>query len=130
MVLTYNFYDVLTIAFGAAFGANTRYQIYKKLEQINVSKRFIILVINISSSFFLGLFLSILSDNSSLSYYDQLVLFFSIGLLGSLSTYSSFIYDLYELCIKFQFKRALKLFIISITLGMASFAVGFVLGMH
>jgi len=126
----YNLHDVLLIAFGAVCGANTRFIIYQKLEKINLSQNSIILLINTSSSFFLGLFISFLSQIRSLSYSYQLGLFFSIGLLGSLSTFSTFIYDLYDLFIQLKFYRALTLFIISITLGILSFAVGFYLGMQ
>ena len=121
--------DVLIIAFGAFLGVNTRFIIYKKLNKINISKNSIVLLINIFSSFFLGLFLSISSQIDSVSYYSKLVLFFSIGLLGSLSTFSSFIYDLYDLLIQLKFYIAFKLFIISLISGLLAFAVGFLLGM-
>ena len=109
-------------------GANTRFIIYKQLEKKKLNKNYIILVINIFSSFLLGLFLSVLSQNSSLRYSYQLVLFFSIGLLGSLSTFSTFIYDVYDLFKKFKFYRAFKLLIISLTLGILFFSIGFLLG--
>tara|TARA_Y100001968_G_scaffold274856_1_gene268299 strand:+ start:212 stop:643 length:432 start_codon:yes stop_codon:yes gene_type:complete len=122
------FKDVSLISFGAVLGANTRFIIYKKLDQLNLSKNLIILLINISSSFFLGLFLSILSQIGSVSYTYQLVLFFSIGLLGSLSTFSTFIYDLYDLFVQLKFYIAFKLFLISLMSGLLAFAVGFSLG--
>ncbi len=115
------------IAFGAILGANTRFLIYKNLEKANLSKNYIILLINTFSSFFLGFIVSLLSKISSLNYSYQLGLLFSIGFLGSLSTFSTFIYDLYELIIQLKFYRALKLCIISLILGILSFAVGFVL---
>ena len=122
-----NLKDVLLIAFGAALGANTRFIIYQKLEKINLSNNHIILVINTFSSFLLGLFLSFSSKIDSLTYSYQSELFFSIGLLGSLSTFSTFIYDLYNLFIKLEFYRALRLFTISLTLGILSFAAGFLI---
>ena len=122
-------YDFLLISLGAVFGANTRFIIYKRIERINIDKNFIILLINSFSSFFLGLFLSFLSQASSFSYSYQLGLFFSIGLLGSLSSFSSFTYDLYKLLIKFKYFRALQLFITSLIAGILFFTVGFILGM-
>ena len=95
--------DVLLVSFGSAFGVSIRYIIYQKLEKINLSKNYTILFINTLSSFFLGLLFSILSHISYLSYSYKLGLFFSIGLLGSLSTFSSFIYDLYDLFIQLKF---------------------------
>ena len=120
--------DILLITIGSILGANTRFIIYKQLEKKKLNKNYIILVINIFSSFLLGLFLSVLSRNSSLIYSYQLVLFFSIGLLGSLSTFSTFIYDVYDLFKKFKFYRAFKLLIISLTLGILFFLIGFLLG--
>ena len=122
--------DILLITIGSILGANTRFIIYKQLEKKKLNKNYIILVINILSSFLLGLFLSVLSRNSSLRYSYQLVLFFSIGLLGSLSTFSTFIYDVYDLFKKFKFYRAFKLLIISLTLGILFFSFGFLLGIN
>ena len=129
MLLLDSFQDIILISFGAVLGSNTRFIIYKKLNELNISKNSIVLIINVFSSFSLGLFLSILHEIGSVSYSSKLVLFFSIGLLGSLSTFSSFIYDLYDLFIQLKFYIALKLFIISLTSGLLAFAVGFLLGM-
>ena len=120
--------DILLITIGSVLGANTRFIIYKQLENKKLNKNYIILVINVFSSFLLGLFLSVLSQISSFRYSYQLGLFFSIGLLGSLSTFSTFIYDLYALLIKFKFYRAFKLFIISLIAGILSFSLGFLFG--
>ena len=122
-------YDFLLISLGAVLGANTRFIIYKRIERINIDKNFIILLINSFSSFSLGLFSAILSENSYLSYSYQLGLFFSIGLLGSLSSFSSFIYDLYQLLIRLKYLRAMQLFITSLIAGILFFTVGFLLGM-
>ena len=130
MGLLDNFYDVILISFGAVIGANTRFIIYTKLDKLDLNKNLIILLINILSSFCLGLFVSILSQISLLNDSYQLVLFFLIGLLGSLSTFSAFIYDLYDLFLQLKFYRALRLFILSLTSGILSFAIGIFLGMY
>jgi len=122
--------DLLLITFAAAFGANIRFSIYKKLEKKKLSKYSIILLINTSSSFLLGLFLALASQISSLSHSYKLGLFFSIGILGSLSTFSTFIYDLYELLTQSKFTRAFKISLLSLTLGILCFAFGLLLGMQ
>ena len=124
-----NLQDFLLIAFGSVLGANTRFIIYQKLEKINFAKNYIILVINALSSFFLGLFISILSHHSSASYSYKLGLFVSIGLLGSLSTFSSFINDLYDLFLNLEFHRAFRLFILSLTSGILALSIGIYIGM-
>ena len=125
MELPEQFNEVLLITSGATLGANIRFFIYKRLEKINLSKNFIILLINAFSSFLLGLFLSIFSHTNTLDYSHQLGLFFSIGLLGSLSTFSTFIYDLFELILQLKFYRAFILFSISLISGILFFAFGF-----
>ena len=108
-------------------GANARFLIYKKLEEIKLRKDLLILVINSFASFSLGLFLSILSKISYTDFVNQLVLFFLIGFLGSLSTFSTFIYDLFDLSIKLKFFKALKLLMSSIAMGLISLLIGFLL---
>ena len=126
----YKVKEVLLISFGAAFGVNIRFIVYNLLDNKKLSNSLIIFLINILSSFFLGLCVSLLSQIHSLIYSYELALFFSIGLLGSLSTFSTFIYDLYYLCIQLKFFRAFKLFTISLISGILFFAVGFYLGMQ
>ena len=84
----------------------------------------IILLINIFSSFLLGLFVSILPKIIYLNLSSQFVLFFVIGFLGSLSTFSTFVYDLFDSALKFNFPRALKSFALSISLGIIAIALG------
>ena len=120
--------DAILIAFGAVIGANIRFLIYKKLSQIRIKNSLITLLINNLSSLLFGLFLSNSVQISDLGYSYKLGLFFSIGLLGSLSTFSAFIYDLCELLIRTKLLAALKFFIISVTSGVLSFMIGFKLG--
>ena len=130
MGLLESFQDFLLITIGAIFGANARFIIYKKLYKVNFDRNSITLVINTMSSFCLGFFLSTTSHISSLNYTYKLGLFFSIGLLGSLSTFSTFIYDLYELFIALKFARAFKLFINSLILGILAFVFGILLALQ
>ena len=120
--------EIIFVCTGAILGANLRFRIQNKLANSNLSKDSLILIINTFASFFLGLFLSLVEPFSAFTYYYQLVLFFSIGFLGSLSTFSSFIYDLFDLCLQLKFFRALKLFFISVSVGIVAFAFGFFLG--
>ena len=120
--------DIFLVSLGAILGANTRFQINDKLVKLNLKKDISILVINTFASFCLGLFLTLVEQASSFIYSYQLVLFFSIGFLGSLSTFSSFVYDLFDFCMQLKFSRALNLFFVSSSLGIIAFAFGFLLG--
>ena len=116
------------VAFGAVLGANIRFVILKKLQKIYISKYFSIVIINTLSSFFLGLFISILSRDSSSYVSEKLTLFISIGFLGSFSTFSTFIYDLFDSFLKFKLFRVLKRFLISLSLGIIALVFGLFLG--
>ena len=120
--------EILFVSIGAILGANSRFRIHNKLVKLNLNKYSLILIINTFASFSLGLFLSLVEQFRVFNYYYQLVLFFSIGFFGSLSTFSSFIYDVFDLCLQLKFFRALKLFFISVSVGIIAFAFGFFLG--
>jgi len=119
--------EIFFVSLGSILGANTRFEFQNKLEKFHLGNGFVILIINTFASFSLGLFLSILEKFSSFNYSYQLVLFFSIGFLGSLSTFSSFVYELFDLCMQLKFLKALKVSISSVSLGIISFAFGFLL---
>ena len=118
-----NFQDIILVSIGAVFGANVRFVIYQKFKEININGYYIILFINSFSSFLLGLFVSVLSNILFLNFTSQLVLIFSIGFLGSLSTFSTFVYDLFNSSLKIKFFRALK----SLSLGIISVGLGLLL---
>ena len=118
-----NFHDIILVSIGAVFGANVRFVIYQKFKEININGYYITLFINSFSSFLLGLFVSVLSNIVFLNFTSQLVLLFSIGFLGSLSTFSTFIYDLFDSSLKIKFFRALK----SLSLGIIAVGLGLLL---
>ena len=117
--------DILFVSSGAILGANSRFIIYKKLEKYKLIRSYNILLINTFASFFLGLFLSFTQQISSLNFSYQLVLFLSIGFLGSLSTFSTFMYEMFEMFQQLNFSKALKLLFLSLASGIAAFAFGF-----
>ena len=120
--------EILLVSLGSILGANTRFGIYSILEKSNLSKYSFILIINTFASLLLGLFLALIGNLSNILYSYQLILFFSIGFLGSFSSFSSFVYDLFDLCLQIKFASALKLFIFSSSLGIIAFVFGLLLG--
>ena len=112
------------ISFGAILGANTRFIIYRKLQKRDINKNLIVLIINTFASFALGFFLSVLWDIKFINSPSQLMLLISVGFLGSLSTFSTFVYDLFDLVLKFKFLTALRLLFISSTLGIIALGLG------
>tara|TARA_B100000579_G_C22675754_1_gene777881 strand:+ start:215 stop:607 length:393 start_codon:yes stop_codon:yes gene_type:complete len=128
LVILDQFQDILLVCFGALLGVNIRFILFQELKKNILINDFSILIINTFSSFLLGIFLSVLPRISSYDFSYKLVLFFSIGLLGSLSTFSTFVYDLCNTFVEFKFFSALKIFFISMFLGIISLAFGLYLG--
>tara|TARA_B100000214_G_C23784492_1_gene542939 strand:- start:197 stop:571 length:375 start_codon:yes stop_codon:yes gene_type:complete len=122
--------DIILVSFGAILGSNLRFIIYETLEKYKLNNNLRILFVNTFASFFLGFFLSIIPQVGSLDFSYQLVLFFLIGFLGSFSTFSTFVYDLFVLLLQSNFFQALKLFVTSIALGIIAIAFGFYLGTY
>ena len=120
--------DILFVSFGALLGANIRFVIYEKLQKKKLRSYLVILIINTLASFGLGFFLALLPHLSSFDFSYKVALFFSIGCLGSLSTFSTFVYDLFELVKNHKFFIAIKLFIFSTALGILALALGSLLG--
>ena len=88
---------VFHILLGSTFGIILRLFIkYNFKKKISVYYNHS-LIVNLLSSLFLGIFIGLQSINKNL------LLFFSVGFLGCLSTFSSFIYELFNLLQKRKF---------------------------
>ena len=72
-----------------------------------------ILIVNVLASLFLGIFVSLNITNKNL------ILFFYVGFLGCLSTFSSFIYQLFNLI---QERKYFKLFLYYTEVFLLSFS--------
>ena len=122
-----NFEKLFFVSFGAILGANLRYTIFEKLREKHIKKETAILFINNLSCFCLGLTSSKLQDVYLLNA-SQLGLFISIGFLGSLSTFSTFMNDIFELIIQKRLKEAIKIFIFSVFFSLFLISLGFMVG--
>ncbi len=91
-----SFDSILLVSIGASIGAFLRFQIIENIQNIYKQKykQYSILIVNILATFLLGY----LSSDSRFLYLRKdsslMFLFLSIGFLGSLSTFSSFMKDL------------------------------------
>ena len=115
---------IIVISFGAVFGVNLRFFIITNSSLFRGNKPFRILLANLISSFIMGFSLPIIIANKSTNH-QNLIFLFMIGFLGSLSTFSSFIYDLYIFSTKKNFKDSFKLIFLSIFLGLIMTYLGF-----
>ena len=112
-----------TISVGSLLGANLRYILINRFCSIKLSQSIRLLLVNLISSVILGVSLS-LNNNSYLKIDRELIILFLIGFSGSLSTFSSFINDLFKLSIKRKYKNISIIIFLSIFLGLLSISLG------
>lgn len=125
-MISENLINFILISFGAVLGANLRFLIITKISLFGKNKASRVLLANLISSFIIGLSIPIMLNNN-LSYNQNLIFLFLIGFIGSLSTFSTFINDLYELTIKKNFKNSAILIFLSIFLGLIFLYMGYLL---
>ncbi len=129
MDLLDHFYSILLISFGAILGSNIRLFIYNILDKLFLIRRhYKVLFVNNFASFFLGLSLAASTRLINPNDLNTIYFFFSIGFLGSLSTFSTFIYDLFEISAKYKFINSIKFIVISISFGLIALWLGYLIG--
>ena len=111
------------ISTGSLLGANLRYIFMNRFCSIKLNKSRRLLLVNLIASVILGASLS-LNNDSDLKIYRELVILFLFGFAGSLSTFSSFINDLFKLSIKRKYKDILIIIFSSVLLGLLAISLG------
>ena len=111
------------ISTGSLLGANLRYILITRFCSIKLSKSRRLLLVNLIASVILGASLS-LNNKSDIKIYRELVVLFLFGFTGSLSTFSSFINDLFKLSIKRKYKDILIIIFSSVLLGLLAISLG------
>jgi CrcB protein len=87
-----NMQTFLLISFGAIIGANCRYWLSGLVaDRFGVYFPYGNLVINLTGSFLLGLFMALITDRFLID--PRWRIFISIGFLGSFTTFSSYTYE-------------------------------------
>ena len=77
------------------------------------------LIVNVLSSLFLGFFIALSLNN------ENIILFFTVGFLGCFSTFSSFIYQLFNLIQKREFLTLLIYYLEVLMLSFLFFSLGY-----
>ncbi|MDC3170767.1 CrcB family protein [Prochlorococcus sp. AH-716-E13] len=83
-----------------------------------------VLISNILAALFLGIFVALNITNKNL------VLFYSVGFLGCLSTFSSFIYQLFNLIQKRKYLSLLINYVEFLVLPFSFFCLGYFVTLH
>ena len=114
------------ISIGSILGANLRYLILTRLGSIKLNQRKRLLLINSTASIILGISLSLNNYNNIL--FREFIILFLIGFAGSLSTFSTFINDLFKLSIKRKYKDIAIIIFSFVFLGLISISIGLLVG--
>ncbi len=122
-----NYYSILLITIGAISGAWVRWKITENIQNTYL-KSWSTFSVNIISTFFLGLLLSLLGRIESADVKINLSLLIGLGFLGSLSTFSTFIMDLLETMFNQKWKQSILLLLSSIFGGLLMASLGYKLG--
>ena len=86
---------ILWISAGAVLGANLRYLLAQQIARLSPLFPYGTLVVNVTGSFILGLFLIWSTDRVLLD--PRWRLFFAVGFCGSYTTFSSFAFETFAL---------------------------------
>ena len=117
----------LLIGLGGFLGANARYLLGGWVaDRLGPSFPYGTLVINVTGSFVIGLFLSLITERFHAP--PGLRLFFAIGFLGAYTTFSTFTYESLALFEARAYVAASANVIGSVVIGLIAVAVGVVVG--
>lgn len=119
--------NYLYVFFGGGLGTALRYWLSGVIPRYTGSQfPYGILIVNIAGCFFIGFLMSALEDrfiaNSSLR------IFFTIGLLGGFTTFSTFSYETIAMMHDGEFLRASLYVGLSLALGLGATHVGSLIG--
>ena len=114
----------LWISLGAVLGANLRYLVGRGMAQLlGAGFPYGTLVVNIGGSFAIGIAGSLIAARL-MSRPDVVQQLFIVGFLGSLTTFSSFTYETYNLMMDGEWVRAAANVALSLTAGLGGVALG------
>ena len=115
----------LFVAIGSACGAVLRMYITRNLYSFTNSRFSGILVVNLIATFFLGLFFGMQNKFDYMNSPQPLFLILCVGFLGSLSTFSSLVLELFSYSAEENWMRVLYAISTSLILGIIFAALGY-----
>ena len=118
--------DYLVVGLGGFLGANARYLMAHWIgERYGTSFPYGTLVINVSGSFIIGLFLVLITDRYMV--HPNWRLFFSVGFLGAYTTFSTYSFESLVLILSGAWFLGLINLIGSVVLGLGATLCGMAL---
>lgn len=119
--------DALLVALGAIPGAWLRFRIVEHLSPMLLRRHWGTLVVNLAGSFSLGLLVSLVGATAD-RHGQSLLLLLATGFCGSLSTFSTWMVELWQQLRTGQWRGALLLGGASLGLGLLAVSLGLWLG--
>lgn len=106
----------LVVALGGALGAIARYLLSEYIGKLSISPfPYATFLINISGSFVIGVFLTLIARGAPINDHWRLV--FAVGFLGAYTTFSSFEYETLKLIEEGKFGYSLLYVLSSLIVG-------------
>ena len=115
----------LAVGIGAIVGACLRVRFILLLNVIFSITYFPTLLVNLFACFLLGVIYGLQNTNHSYSSCSASSLFLLTGFLGSLSTFSTFIFELYQAIDDKKFGESLSLLFASLVGGLIAIRIGY-----
>lgn len=119
--------DALLVALGAIPGAWLRFRIVEHLSPMLPRRHWGTLMVNLAASFSLGLLVALIGSGGD-RHGQSLLLLLATGFCGSLSTFSTWMVELWQELRTGQWPEALRLGVASIGLGLVAVGLGLWLG--
>ena len=127
LIKSENMEKFLIISLGAIFGANARYWLGTwAAEKIGTGFPYGTLIINVTGSLALGLFMTLITDRFILDPRWRLLI--AVGFLGAYTTFSTYTYESVNLILTGQVWTGLINLFGSSILGTAAVTIGILLG--
>ena len=115
--------ETIFVIIGTVLGSFLRFHLIDWFSNLFQRKYLGTIFVNSLSTFFLAIIIS--SYNKILIFNSGYILFFSVGLLGSLSTFSTFIIDIFQILQKKKVLEAFFIALISILLTLIFGSIGY-----
>ena len=121
------FAEIFLVSIGAMPGAFLRFKILETNINDLSFKSWKTFQVNVLACFLFGWTLSFYFEDEN-DIYNNLFFLLAIGFLGSLSTFSTFIYELFTLLMNKRWKDSFSISFCSIFVGLAVLFTGYYLG--
>ncbi len=120
--------NVCYVASGGVFGTWLRFHLVNYLQLNLLRKKWATCSVNLVAAFLMGLLGSLEAKTVIFNEYSSFMLFFGVGFLGSLSTFSTFVLDFFESISKKRLNEGFSFLTLTIFGGLLLAAAGYAIG--